>query len=112
MHRRFYTVYILTNISRSVLYIGVTNNLRRRLTEHYFKIGGPDSFTKRYNVIYLLYYEEFHYVNDAIRREKEIKKWNRQKKLELIAKRNPKLLFLNEELFPDWPPANSLNKRV
>jgi putative endonuclease len=100
---RTYYTYILTNQSKNVLYVGMTNNLCRRLTEHYFCKGTDKSFTGRYYCYYLLYFEEFNKPMDAIRREKEIKKWNRQKKESLIATMNPGKRFLNADLMP-WPP--------
>ncbi|WP_430909337.1 GIY-YIG nuclease family protein [Maribacter sp. 2-571] len=83
---RFY-VYILTNKNNSVLYVGFTNNLRRRVKEH--RSGAFKSFTKRYNVHKLIYFESTPYVNNAIKREKQIKHWNRQWKENLINDMNP-----------------------
>ena len=81
-------VYIMTNKNRTTLYIGVTNDLCRRIYEHknHLVIG---SFTDRYNLENCIYYEEFSYFNLAIQREKELKKWNRQKKEDLINEKNP-----------------------
>ena len=101
--KKFY-VYMLTNELRTVLYTGVTNNLEQRIIEHYVHRGVPASFTGRYYVYYLLWFETHQYVNNAIAREKEIKKWRREKKMQLIAEMNPSLRFLNEELFGKWPP--------
>jgi putative endonuclease len=84
--KTFY-VYILTNRSRT-LYVGVTNNLNRRMYEHKNKM--IDGFTKKYNLNILVYYETFEFMNDAIRREKQIKGWLRKKKIELIESVNPK----------------------
>jgi putative endonuclease len=70
-----------------VLYIGVTNNLERRIYEHKHKL--IPGFTEKYNVSKLIYYEHFDHINDAIRREKQLKKWNRKWKEELINKKNP-----------------------
>lgn len=67
---------------RPTLYIGVTNNLIRRVYEH--KQGLVDGFTKRYNLNKLLYFEQFQWVEDAINREKQLKHWNREWKIELI----------------------------
>ncbi len=80
-------VYILSSNSR-VLYIGVTNDIDRRLHEH--KNHLLDGFTKRYDVTTLVYYEIHNDPQYAIDREKKIKKWNRKKKLELIESMNPK----------------------
>ncbi len=101
-----YSVYILTNYSKTVLYIGVTNNSEQRLVEHYLEKENPlsNAFTSLYNVIYLIYYEDYDYVNDAIAREKEIKKWRREKKDKLINTTNPQREFLNKELIGEWPP--------
>ena len=81
-------VYIMTNKNRKTLYIGVTNNLCRRVYEHKNHLI-KDSFTDKYNLEYCIYYEEFPRFEMAIKREKEIKKWNRQKKIDLINKKNP-----------------------
>jgi putative endonuclease len=89
MKNHNYYVYITTNISRSVVYIGVTNNLSRRMAEHFEAHGNPKTFTGRYNCHILVYWERFQYINHAIAREKEIKKWRRAKKDVLIASMNP-----------------------
>ena len=89
-----YHVYILTNIKKTVLYVGVTNNLKRRLIEHKSNVNS-NSFTSRYKVYYLVYYEKFTWIQLAIEREKEIKEWSREKKDELIKQFNPNTLFLN-----------------
>ena len=81
-------VYIMTNRNRTTLYIVVTNNLIRRVYEHKNHLI-KNSFTDKYNLEYCIYYEEFAYFDLAINREKELKKWNRQKKEELINKKNP-----------------------
>lgn len=98
-YHRYY-VYILTNKRRTVLYTGVTNNLHNRLLQHSSKVN-PDSFTARYNVSYLIYYEKFEWIQKAIEREKEIKNLTRIKKLNLIRSANPNLEFLNH-LFRDF----------
>ena len=100
---KFY-VYSLTNKNRTVLYTGVTNNLEQRIIEHWYGGKANTSFTSKYNAYFLLFYESYQYVNDAIRREKEIKGWKRAKKMTLINGFNPKLDFLNIELFGKWPP--------
>ena len=82
-----YFVYILANWDDSVLYIGVTGNLPRRLYEH--RNGLVDGFTKKYNVHKLVYYEHTSDVYSAISREKQLKKWSRSKKNDLIIKMNP-----------------------
>ena len=88
-------VYILTNKAKTVLYTGVTNNLKRRLEEHNAKIN-PNSFTARYNVEFLIYYEKYGWIQQAIEREKEIKNLSREKKLNLIKEINPNIEFWNE----------------
>jgi putative endonuclease len=85
MTRQYY-VYIMASISR-VLYIGVTNDLRRRVLEH--KTGEVEGFTKRYNVNRLVLYETTSEVRPALEREKEFKRWRRSKKIALIEKENP-----------------------
>ena len=104
MFNRCFYVYILTNKLRTVLYTGVTNNLEQRIIEHWLNRGQNKSFTSAYNVYFLLYYEVFRYINDAIAREKEIKGWRREKKMQLINQFNPGLNFLNAKLFGKWPP--------
>lgn len=88
-------VYILTNKAKTVFYTGVTNNLRRRLEEHKEK-RNPNSFTARYNVEFLIYYEKYGWIQQAIAREKEIKLLRRDLKLELIKEFNPNMEFLNK----------------
>lgn len=87
-------VYILTNKAKTVLYTGVTNNLKRRLQEHNEKLN-TNSFTAKYNLNYLIYYEKFGWIQQAIAREKEIKLLRRDLKLELIKEYNPNMEFLN-----------------
>ena len=99
--KRFF-VYILTNNSKTVLYTGMTNNLSRRLTEHYFNRGNLKTFTGRYNCYNLLYYEVYPGAMDAIKREKEIKGWTRVKKNSLVEKENPNWKFINSEIM-EWP---------
>ena len=91
-----YYVYILANWNNRVLYVGVTNNLVRRLYEHKNKL--VDGFTKRYNVHKLVYYEHTTYVYDALEREKEIKAWRREKKNRLIERFNPTWRDLSDDL--------------
>jgi putative endonuclease len=92
-----YYVYMMTNRSRVVLYIGVTNSLERRLWFHHNV--SPRSFTKKYKVDRLVYYERFDRARDAISREKEIKGWRREKKNDLVRSLNPKWEDLGEKLF-------------
>ena len=82
-----YFIYIMTNKNNKVLYTGVTNNLLRRVYEHKNKL--IDGFTKKYNIIKLVYYEIFDNPSSAIHREKQIKAGSRQKKINLINNVNP-----------------------
>jgi putative endonuclease len=91
-----YYVYILTNSHNTVLYIGVTGNLPRRLYEH--RNGLVEGFTKKYNVHKLVYYENTSDVYSAISREKQLKKWRREKKNQLIEMMNPQW----RDLSKDW----------
>ena len=90
-----YYVYIMSNVSRT-LYIGVTNNLERRVYEHKQKL--TEGFVKKYNVTMLVYYEETNAVDAAIEREKQLKGWNRKKKIDLIESVNPEW----KDLSKDW----------
>ena len=84
---REYYVYILTNKTNSVLYIGVTNSLSNRLAQH--KESGENHFTARYNTRKLVYFEPFSGIENAISREKQLKRWTREKKNLLIETNNP-----------------------
>ena len=88
-----YYVYILANWDDSVLYIGVTGNLNKRLYEHRSHLA--DGFTKKYNVHKLVYFEQTTDVNSAIAREKQLKGWTRKKKVDLISKTNPEWIDLS-----------------
>ncbi len=91
-HRYF--VYIMSSISKKI-YIGVTNNLQRRINEH--KEGKIEGFTRKYKIKRLVYYEETNDIRWAIKREKQLKSWGREKKIKLIEKENSKW----RELFND-----------
>ena len=95
MRRQFY-IYIMTNRNNSVLYTGITNDLKRRVYEHKEKL--VDGFTKKYNIIKLVYYEVFEDPANAIMREKQIKAGSRQKKINLINSVNGEWLDLYEEI--------------
>ena len=87
MKIHLYYVYILTTRYNTVLYTGVTNDIKRRLFEH--KLGVNDGFTKKYHVNKLVYFELFDFVDLAIAREKQIKGYSREKKTKLIDSMNP-----------------------
>ncbi len=91
-----YFVYLLTNKNKTVLYVGVTNDLVVRLHQHI--TGLTKGFTYKYNCHYLVCYERYDHINDAIAREKEIKGWRREKKEKLITSFNPEWRFLNDEV--------------
>ena len=97
MSERNYYVYIMANWDNQVVYVGVTNNLLRRLVEHKGKL--IRGFTEKYNVTKLVYFEETPDVRVAISREKEIKKWRREKKNRLIENINPGWDDLAERLW-------------
>ena len=80
-------VYIITNKNNTVLYVGVTSDLKKRVWEHKKKL--VDGFTKKYNINKLVYFESCDSMEQAIEREKRIKKWNRQWKVEMIEDKNP-----------------------
>ena len=86
MHR--YWVYIISNQRGTVVYIGVTRDIYRRTLEHKEK-RNPESFSAKYNLNKLVYYEEFKYINLAIKREKQLKNWRREWKDNLIKEKNP-----------------------
>ena len=88
-----YYVYIMTNHTNTTLYIGVTNDIVRRVNEHKYKVD--DGFSEKYKLYKLVYIEQTVSVEDAIRREKQLKKWSRQKKEQLISSLNPQWNDLN-----------------
>ncbi len=94
-----YYIYILANNTRTVLYTGVTNNLLRRVYEHKNQLAS-NSFTARYNVHNLVYFEQVSDPAVAIAREKQIKSWNRKRKNKLVERKNPKW----EDLYPSILP--------
>ena len=100
MHKEYnFYIYILTNYSRTVLYIGFTNNIIRRTIEHKNNLGCK--FTKKYKLKYLVYFEQCEDVYSMMKREKEIKKWKREKKDNLVKSVNPNLNDLSDKLFKD-----------
>ncbi|NAS29643.1 GIY-YIG nuclease family protein [Flavobacteriaceae bacterium R38] len=91
-----YYVYIISNKMNGTLYIGMTNDLERRMFEHKNKL--VSGFSKTYNLNKLIYFEIYNHVEDAILREKRLKKWKRQWKINLIIEKNPKW----NDLAIDW----------
>ena len=89
-------IYIMTNYQETTLYIGVTSNLQRRIWEHKNKV--VEGFTKKYNVDKLIYYELTDSIESAINREKQLKRWHRNWKINLIKKMNPEF----KDLSLDW----------
>lgn len=92
-----YYVYILTSKRNGTLYIGLTNDIERRIFEHKKKIY--KGFTSKYDVHLLVYFEEFEFHQEAYSRELQIKKWKRAWKLELIEKENPNWIDLSKDWF-------------
>ena len=91
-----YYVYILSNITGTTIYVGVTNDLRRRVWEHRNELD-KDSFTAKYHIHKLVYYESTDSVDVALNREKQIKSWKRKRKNKLIAQTNPQWVDLYED---------------
>ena len=94
---KYYFVYILSNDIDTVLYTGVTSDLRKRVFQHREKM--VDGFTKKYNVSKLVYFETFEDPYNAISREKQIKSGSRQKKIDLVNNKNPEWKDLYDEFF-------------
>jgi len=95
MTEKAYYVYILTNWNNKVMYVGITNNLERRIYEHKEKV--VKGFTEKYNVNKLVFYEQTSDIAEALNREKEIKKWRREKKNRLVVNTNPLWRDLSED---------------
>jgi putative endonuclease len=94
-----YYVYITTNPQKTVIYTGVTNDLARRMAEHFLdSINQKKTFAGKYNCYKLIYYEHFEYIIQAIAREKEIKGWSKSKKVDLVKSENKEWKFLNNEI--------------
>nr|WP_319997476.1 GIY-YIG nuclease family protein [uncultured Draconibacterium sp.] len=91
-----YFVYIMTNKNKTVLYIGVTGDFLNSIFEH--ENGIIPGFTEKYNCHYLVYYEHFQKINEATDREKQLKKWRREKKEQLISTFNNDWRFLNAQI--------------
>lgn len=95
--KNLYAVYIMTNYTNTTLYVGVTNNLLRRVQEHKLK-QNTGSFTDKYNINKLVYFEITDSIEDALKREKQFKNWQRKWKIELIEKFNPNFEDLSNEI--------------
>lgn len=97
--------YILTNKNNTTLYVGVTSHIVQRINQHKDKIF-PESFSAKYNLNKLVYYEAFQEIGDAIGREKQIKGGSRQKKLDLINSKNPEWKDLYDEIVENFSNLN------
>jgi putative endonuclease len=98
-------VYIMTNYANTTFYIGVTNNLLRRIWEH--KTKAIEGFTSRYNIKKLVYFELTDNIEDALNREKQLKNWRRQWKIDLIKKDNPEFKDLSYDIGYTDPESSS-----
>jgi putative endonuclease len=107
---RSYFVYVMTNQSRSTIYIGVTNDLVARVAEH--QRGASPGFTGRYRLNRLVYHETFQDPRSAITREKQLKRWRREKKNALVATMNPTWKDLSPELFANAAPMRGGGARL
>src|SRR5262245_7958811 len=106
MQHQNYFVYILTNSDRhTVMYIGVTNSLERRASEH--SLGFGSAFARQYNAHKLIYFEAYSDPRTAIAREKQLKRWSRAKKEALVARRNPEWRHLFEQMYALRPCKDS-----
>ncbi len=99
-------VYILSNENRTTFYIGVTNNLERRMLEH--KTNQGSIFTKKYNLTDLMYFEHIPDIEQAIEREKQLKNWHKEWKINLIKSTNPQMKDLSE----DWDIIKAIVKNM
>lgn len=97
MSSKTYFIYIITNFTNTTLYIGITNNLERRIFEHKHEL--LNGFSKQYHLKKLIYFEEYNDIQEALTREKQLKNWKRTWKIDLITKKNPtyKDLFADAE---------------
>lgn len=98
-------IYILTNKNNTTLYVGVTSHIVQRINQHKDKVF-PESFSAKYNLNKLVYYEAFQEIGDAIGREKQIKGGSRQKKLDLINSKNPEWKDLYDEIVENFSNLN------
>ena len=92
---KFYYVYILTNYNETTFYIGVTGNLEKRIWEHKNKV--LEGFSAKYNLSKLVYFETTNSIESALNREKQLKRWHRQWKINLIKESNPEFVDLSEQ---------------
>lgn len=99
-------VYLISNFNRTTIYIGVTNDIERRILEH--KIGIGSKFSSKYNLKYLMYFEEHTTINDAIEREKQLKNWHKEWKWNLVKEDNPNFI----DLADDWYDKDMLNENM
>jgi putative endonuclease len=99
-------IYIITNYEKTTLYIGVTNDIERRILEH--KIGQGSGFSSRYKLKHLMYFEEHTTIKDAIEREKQLKNWHKDWKWNLIKEENPQLL----DLAADWYDEEMIKENI
>lgn len=95
MQRRNYFIYIITNFTNTTLYIGITNNLDRRIFQH--RQGLVNGFSKKYHLTKLVYFEEYNDIQEALKREKQLKNWHRDWKINLIKENNPEFKNLLED---------------
>jgi len=107
---KLFYVYFLTNKSNRVLYIGVTNNLILRMFEHKHKV--EKGFSQKYNLMKLVYYEVTNDIEGAIKREKQLKNWHRDWKINLINQFNPGWMDLSEGFWGMMKPAKEMPKQV
>lgn len=103
-------VYIMSNKNRSTLYIGVTNNLERRILEH--KAGFGSAFTTKFNLTDLIYFEQFEGIKNDIEREKQLKNWHKEWKWNLIKEENPSLSDYAEDWFAEEQIENYIEERI
>ncbi len=101
--QRFFYVYMMMSSSRRALYTGVTSRPRQRIWEH--KTGAVEGFSKQYHTTRLVYFETYRYVRNAIGREKQIKRWRREKKIALIESMNPGYRDLAADWFETQGPS-------
>lgn len=106
-------VYIMSNKNRSTFYIGVTNAIKRRVLEHI--LGKGSVFTSKYNLVYLVHYEIIEGMEECIQREKQLKNWHRDWKINLIKENNPEMIDLAADWYvqvgDQWVVASGFNRK-